>query len=108
AVLGVQERNVQRWVGWYRAGGLPAVMAHRSQGPGKPAFLHPEQQSQLVAQSATRPFRTAAEARQWVQATFGVAYTDGGMDALVGRLRIHPKVRPPEGAASRQSEGGPG
>lgn len=29
AVLGVHERNVQCWVGWYRVGGVPVVMAHR-------------------------------------------------------------------------------
>lgn len=95
AVLGVHERNVQRWVRWYRAGGLPAVMTHRRQGPGKVAWLSPEQQAQLVAQSATGAFRTAAEVRQWVAETFGVTYSEGGMYALLGRLRVHPKVPRP-------------
>jgi transposase len=95
AVLGVHERNVQRWVGWYRAGGVAAVTAHRRQGKGKAAFLRPAQQAALVAQSATGAFRTAAAARQWVAETFGVTYSEGGMYALLGRLRVHPKVPRP-------------
>jgi transposase len=95
AVLGVHERNLQRWVGWYRAGGLAAVMAHRRQGPGKVAWLSTEQQAAVVAQSATGAFRTAAEVRPWVAETFGVTYTEGGMYALLARLRVHPKVPRP-------------
>jgi hypothetical protein len=39
---------------------------------------------------------TAHQARQWVEAaTVGVTYTEGGMDALLGRLGIHPKVPRP-------------
>ena len=68
---------------------------HRRQGSGKVAWLSPEQQAQVVARSATGAFRTAAEVRQWVAATFGVTYSEGGMYALLGRLRIHPKVPRP-------------
>jgi len=92
AGLGVHERNVQRWVGWDRTGGLPTVMAHRRQGKGKRAFPRPEQQQHPVAQTATGAFRTAAEVRQWVAETFGVRYSEGGMYAILGRLRIHPRV----------------
>lgn len=94
-VLGVHERNVQRWVGWYRAGGRAAVMAHRRQGKGQRSFLSPEQQARLWTQTATGTLRTAAEARAWVTDTFGVTYTAGGMSTLLGRLRIHPKVPRP-------------
>ena len=95
AVLGVHERNVQRWVGWYRAGGLTEVTAHRRQGKGQRAFLTAEQQAQLRAQAASGALRTAAEARRWVGETFGVSYSEGGMYDLLGRLRIHPKVPRP-------------
>lgn len=94
-VLGVHERNVQRWVGWYREGGRPAVMGHRRQGAGKVAWLSGEQQAQVVAQAGTGTFRTAAEVRQWVAETFGIQYSEGGMYALLGRLRLHPKVPRP-------------
>lgn len=95
AVLGVHERNVQRWVRWYRAGGLAAVMAHRRQGQGQPPRLSGDQQAQLAAVVETGRFRTAAEIRRWVAETFGVTYTEGGMYSLLARLRCAPKVPRP-------------
>ena len=95
AVLGVHERNIQRWVGWYRRGGLAEVTAHRRQGKGQRPFLTVEQQTQLRAQAATGALRTAAEARRWVAATFGVSDRAGGIYDLLRRLRIHPKVPRP-------------
>ena len=94
-LVGVHERTVQRWVGWYRGGGLAAVRAHRQAGTGQPSFLSAEQQAQLRDRAATGAFRTAAEAQQWVTHQFGVHYRPGGMYALLGRLRIHPKVPRP-------------
>lgn len=94
-VVGVHERTVQRWVGWYRDGGVAAVRAHRQAGTGQPAFLTTDQQAQLGEQAATGAFRTAAEAQRWVETQFGVRYRPGGMYALLGRLRIHPKVPRP-------------
>ena len=90
-VVGVHERTVQRWVGWYRDGGLPAVRAHRQAGTGQPALLTADQQAQVRDRAATGAFRTTAEAQQWVAEQFGVQYRPGGMYALLGWLRIHPK-----------------
>lgn len=94
-VVGVHERTVQRWLGWYRQDGVGTVVGHRQAGRGQPAFLTAGQQAQLWEQSATGAFRTAAAAQQWIEARFGVRYRLGGMDALLGRLRIHPKVPRP-------------
>ena len=111
-LLGVHERTVQRWVDWYRQGGMAAVRAHRQAGTGQPSFLTAEQQAQLWDQAATGAFRTAAEARRWVAEQFGVHYRPGGMYALLGRLRIHPKVPRPvnpkadQGAQAAWKKGG--
>lgn len=94
-LVGVHERTVQRWVGWYRDGGRAAVMGHHQAGTGQPSYLTAEQQAQLWARAATGAFRTAADAQQWVAQQFGVRYTAGGMYSLLGRLRIHPKVPRP-------------
>ena len=94
-LVGVHERTVQRWLDWYRDGGVAVVRAHRQAGRGQPSFLTAAQQAQLWEQAATGAFRTAAEAQQWVEAHFGVRYQPGGMYALLGRLRIHPKVPRP-------------
>ena len=94
-VVGVHERTVQRWLGWYRDGGVAAIRAHRQAGKGQPSFLTTEQQAQLWEEAATGAFRTAAEAQQWVATHFGVRYRLGGIYALLSRLRIHPKVPRP-------------
>ena len=95
AVLGVHERTVTRWLGWYRAGGLAAVEGHHAGGQGAPSFLTAAQREELAAEVATGRFRTAAEIRAWVRERWGVAYTEGGMYALLTRLRCAPKVARP-------------
>src|SRR3954449_5810275 len=66
-VLGVDERTVQRWVAWYRAGRLAPLEERHAQGRGAPSFLTPEQQNEVADEVATGRFRTAAEIRRWVQ-----------------------------------------
>ena len=95
AVLGVDERTVQRWLAWYRAGGLALVEGRRAGCQGAPSYLTPDQQAELAAEVATGRFRTAAEIRRWVAERWGVSYTEGGMYALLGRLRCAPKVPRP-------------
>ena len=94
-VLGVHERTVTRWLGWYRTGGLAAVEARHAGGQGAPSFLTAEQRAALAAEVATGRFRTGAEIRRWVEERWGVAYTEGGMYALLQRLRCAPKVPRP-------------
>jgi transposase len=95
AVLGVEYRTVQRWVAWYRDGGLELVRGHRMGGYGQTPRLTEEEQEQLAQEVETGRFRNAAAIRAWVAETFGVAYTEGGMYSLLGRLRCQPKVPRP-------------
>ncbi len=94
-VVGVEERTVQRWLAWYREGGLAAVTGRHAGGHGAPSFLTADQRTELADEVATGRFRTAAEIRRWVQERWGVSYTEGGMYALLGRLRCAPKVPRP-------------
>jgi transposase len=94
-VVGVEERTVQRWLAWYRAGGLAEVEGRHAQGTGATPFLTPEQQAELAGEVETGRFRAAAEVRRWVAERWGVAYTEGGMYALLRRLRCAPKVPRP-------------
>jgi Transposase and inactivated derivatives len=94
-VLGVDERTVQRWLAWYRVGGLAALEERHAHGQGAPSFLTSEQQATLAEEVATGRFRTAAEIRAWVQGQWGVSYTEGGMYALLHRLQCAPKVPRP-------------
>jgi transposase len=94
-VVGVEERTVQRWLAWYRQGGLAMVTGRHAHGRGARAFLTAEQQAELAAEVETGRFRTAAEIRRWVEERWGVRYAEGGMYALLGRLRCAPKVPRP-------------
>jgi transposase len=95
AVLGVDERTVQRWLGWYRVGGLAPIEGRHAGSQGAPSFLTAAQKAEVAEEVATGRFRTAAEIRQWVQEQWGVRYTEGGMYALLQRLRCAPKVPRP-------------
>ncbi len=94
-VLGVDERTVQRWLAWYRAGGRAPIEGRHAGSQGAPSFLTPEQKAELAEEVATGRFRTAAEIRRWVEERWGARYTEGGMYALLGRLRCAPKVPRP-------------
>jgi transposase len=93
--LGVDERTVQRWLAWYRAGGLAPLEGRHAGSQGAPSFLTAEQKAELAEEVATGRFRTAAEIRAWVQERWSVSYTVSGMYALLKRLRCAPKVPRP-------------
>jgi transposase len=95
AVLGVDERTVQRWLGWYRAGGLAPIEGRHAGSQGAPSLLTAEQKAELAEEVTTGRFRTAAEIRRWVEERWGGRYAEGGMYALLHRLRCAPKVPRP-------------
>lgn len=95
ATVGVHYRTVQRWVGWYRQGGLAEVCTRRGGGYGQPSYLTPEQEAAVKAEAATGAFHTAAEVRQWLDDRFGVSYTPKGIYSVLKRLKCHPKVPRP-------------
>jgi transposase len=85
--VGVDYRTIQRWVSWYRQGGLDAVLM-RTPGyaaPGRPSRLTELQISALLERSRSGQFRTVSDAVRWTETTYGVVYTYTGMHALLGR-----------------------
>lgn len=95
AAVGVYRRRVERWIDWYRTRGLTGVLAHRQGGHGQPAKLTAAQQARVATEVETGRFRTAADIRAWVEHTFSVTYTEGGLYSLRARLRRAPKVPRP-------------
>jgi transposase len=93
--MGVDYRTVQRWVGWYRSDGMTAVRSHRLGGPGQPPRLTPEQQEQVAQEVATGRFPNGTAIRTWIEATYGVRYTEGGTYSLLARLQCAPKIPRP-------------
>jgi transposase len=95
ATVGVHRRTVDRWVAWYRAGGVAGVLGHRQGGVGPPSRLTAEQREEIAVAVASGRFATATEIGAWIDETYGVAYRPGGLYDLLGRLRCHPKVPRP-------------
>jgi transposase len=92
STLGVHYRTVQRWVHWYRRGGVAAVRSHRMGGVGHTPFLPRAAEEQVAQEVASGRFRTAAEIREWIVTTYHVDYRIGGIYTLVGRLGCRLKV----------------
>jgi transposase len=96
-LAGVGTRTVERWLGWYRRGGLAEVLrrvpGHGTVGPA--CRLSAEQRRALVAACADGRFRTYDEARAWVADAFGVEYRYSGLWTVLARLGVHPKVPRP-------------
>ena len=96
-LVGVGERTVFRWLGWYREAGLAGVLrrvpGHGARGA--PHRLTAEQRRALLERAARGEFRTFEEARAWVRATYGVAYRPGGMWSALHRLGVRSKVPRP-------------
>ena len=96
-LVGVGERTVFRWLGWYRAEGLAGVL-RRVPGHGavgQPHRLTAAQRAGVVARCARGEFRTFEEARAWVAAEYGVAYRPGGLYTALRWLGVRPKVQRP-------------
>jgi transposase len=93
--VGVDYRTIQRWVAWYREGGLNAVLM-RTPGyaaPGRPSRLTAEQRNALLRKNRQGHFRTVRDAVDWVQQEYGVSYTYTGMHALLHRSSSHASSR---------------
>jgi transposase len=70
AAVGVHYRTIQRWVEWYRRGGLALVRARRMGGVGQTPFLTREAQEQVAQEVASGRFRTAVEIRERIATTY--------------------------------------
>lgn len=93
--LGSHYRSVQRWVAWYREGGVSLIRSHKMGGRGQQPFLSPEGQEQVAEVVATGRFRTSGEIRDWIAREYGANYTVDGVYSLLRRLKCAPKVPRP-------------
>ena len=102
--VGVHYRTVQRWVSWYREGGVAKVLSHKIGGKGQEPYLTDEAQEQVAQEIGTGRFRTAGEIREWIAEQYGVTYRIGGLYSLMRRLRCAPKVPRPIHAKADQEQ----
>lgn len=93
--VGADYRTIQRWVSWYRTGGLDAVL-RRTPGhaaPGRRSKLSPEQTKALLAAYQDGQFRTIRDAVDWTHDTYGVDFTYTGMHAHLRRAQQRAEAR---------------
>lgn len=103
--LGIHERSIQRWVSWYREGGLASVSSHRLGGVGNPSWLSPEQQAEVVLEASLGKWQRAEEARVWIREKFGIEYKPSGIYELLSRLKCKKKApRPVHVKASKDDQ----
>ena len=105
AMVGVSCRTLQRWVVWYRQGGLAEVRQHWIGSHGSsPRRLSPTQEAMLKAKAAAGEIRSIWDGVQWAAAE-GVPYTYWGMRWVLARLQLKKKVpRPCNPKASRAQQ----
>jgi transposase len=94
ATLGYQPRRVQKWVAWYRKGGLEEVLRHRH--GGRVCRLNEAQLAELKEKAAKGQFRRVQDAVEWVKGRYQVEYAQFGMYTLFWRmgLRLRRKRKP--------------
>jgi transposase len=96
-LTGISYRVIQRWIDWYRFGGLSEVLqrvtGHMSQG--KQPYLTSIQQKALVARVALGDFRTVWDVMEWVKGRWGVVYSYEGLRSMLKRHKLGLKVPRP-------------
>lgn len=99
-ILGIHYRVIQRWIAWYRQGGLEEVLRRVSGhgAPGVQPYLNAQQQKALVARVALGDFRTVWDVMHWVEARWGITYRYHGMHSLMKRHQLGLKVPRPRSA----------
>jgi transposase len=98
AMTGTSCRVIQRWVAWYRVGGLAEVLyrvtGHASQG--QDPYLSQVQQKALVARVKLGDFATVWDVMAWVEARWGIVYSYEGMRSVLKRNHLGVKVPRPQ------------
>lgn len=93
-ILDVAYRTLQRWVAWYREGGLAEVLGRTPGGRREEdrGWLSPEQKDELQKEADRGVFCTAQEVRDWIEEQWGIAYQTGSIYSLFEAMAITWKV----------------
>jgi transposase len=93
-LIGVHIRTVNRWLSWYKKGGLEELLAHRRGNlKGRKPFLTQEQFLKLEEEANQNPYFTTRMALAWVRENFGVNYSYQGMYSLLRRRGLLAKSK---------------
>lgn len=91
--LDIKYRTLQRWVAWYRHGGLDEVLGRTTGGKRlfQAGYLTPAQGEELKKQAGKGRFASAGEVADWVQDQWGIVYQPGSIYSLLRCLGIRIK-----------------
>ncbi len=93
SLIGLQERQSQNLWRIYKQEGLQAMLTYRYQGTtGKLSY---NQVSKLRAYLKTDQAATLQQVQNFLQTSFAIHYTIGGISMLFKRLKIKPKTGRP-------------
>jgi transposase len=97
-VAAVNERTGQRYLKWYREGGVETVLSRQHGGArGQQAsYLSQEQQEALKTEADAGKVKTVREGIEWVKKKYAVEYSYEGMRGVFKRLRLKKKVPRPQ------------
>lgn len=98
--LGVSYRGLQKWVRWYRTGGIDALCAHPVGGvrvPTRP-LLTAGQEAAVLTEATTTGFVTQPKARAWLAREHAVSLSAAQVTRLFRELRLRCKVPRPRAA----------
>jgi transposase len=84
ALLGLHGRTIRNWLKLFKKKGLAGLMSLRYRGDV--GDLTPSQQKQLKDEVATGRFKSAAQAKAWIENTFGKIFSLSGTRKLLNRL----------------------
>src|SRR5436305_6831150 len=84
-LLGVSTRQVGQWLRIFRNKGLDELTTLHYQGD--PGRLGSAQVERLKQEAEKGVFHNAEQIRNWIEATFGVAYSASGVKDLLRRVR---------------------
>ncbi|MCS7287108.1 MAG: helix-turn-helix domain-containing protein [Anaerolineae bacterium] len=88
-LIGVHIRTLNRWLSWYRKGGIKELKArHRGNPRGKKPFLTEEQLLELEKNIRSGSFANLQETIAWVRENFGVNYSYWGLYSLLRRMGL--------------------
>lgn len=105
-LAGIQERVGQRYMKWYRNGGIAEVVGRKHGGSDRnqQGFLTEEQGNQLKVEADTGRIKTVWDGIEWVKEQFGIQFSYEGMRSVYKRLRLRKKVPRPQHIKSDPDE----
>ena len=104
-IVGVHYRTVQKWMAWYRQGGLEAIQSHRHGGSRVHSRrLSAEQEAELKQKADVGEIHRIEDGMVWAQETHQVDYTYWGMRQVFARLGLRQKVPRPRNPKASEAD----